>query len=57
MKYLKVDAAGAGRAPGLHPAHQPQSQYLWRRRRADLHHPARQADHRPGQRRSQPPEG
>ena len=23
---------------GLHPAHQPQSQYLWRRRRADIYH-------------------
>ena len=57
LELLKVDAAALVGAPGLHFAHQPQSQHFWRRRRADLYHPARQADHRPGQRRSQPDEG
>ena len=49
LDVLKVDSAALDRAAGLHPAHQPQGQYLWRRSRADFYHPARQADHRPGE--------
>ena len=49
LELLKVDAQCPGGAAGLHPAHQPQGQHFWRRRRADFYHPARQAHYRPGQ--------
>ena len=57
LEILKIDATAHHRTAGLCAAHQPQGQYFWQRRRADFHHPAGQADHRPGERRSEPAEG
>ena len=49
LEYLKVDSNALTERLDYISPYQPKSQYLWRRRRADLHHPACQANHRPGE--------
>ena len=49
LEILKVDSANLIETAGLHPAYQPQGEHFWRRRRADLHHPAGETDNRSGE--------
>ena len=45
LEVLKDRSRIVDRTAGLYFTHQPQGQYFWRRRRADIYHPASKTDH------------
>jgi len=48
LEILKSRSPNPGGTAGLHIKNIPQSQHFWWGSRADLHHAARKAHHRPG---------